>query len=207
MKNCFKLIYSDYRRYKANGERYSFIIIFFTQGFWATMNFRVSNSLIRSISPGFFRKIIQGILLINHKLIEIITGINIPNVTSVKRGLYIGHYGQIIINSEAQIGENCNLSQGVTIGEKIGGKRPGVPIIKDRVYIGPNAIIFGGITIENDASIGAGCVVNRDIPTKAVVVGNPCRIISFKGSFNQILYDGMEYDESRRSSLAATSDF
>ncbi len=78
-------------------------------------------------------------------------GISIPYNTDIGHGLYIGHYGGIIINCKVIIGKNCNLNHEVTIGESFGGKNPGTPVIGDNVYIGPGAKIIGGISIGNNA--------------------------------------------------------
>ena len=63
-------------------------------------------------------------------------GIELPRGTKVGEGLYIGHFGGIIISGGAVIGRNCNISQGVTIGVAGRGEKRGIPIIGDGVYIG-----------------------------------------------------------------------
>ncbi|HEU4686126.1 MAG TPA: serine O-acetyltransferase [Nitrospira sp.] len=109
-------------------------------------------------------------------------GVAIPHTTSIGPGFYIGHIRDIVINEAAVIGANCNISQGVTIGQANRGPRKGTPVIGDRVYIGPGAKIVGAVRVGHDAAIGANCVVTRDVPDHAVVVGVPGRIISFEGS-------------------------
>lgn len=81
------------------------------------------------------------------------------------------------------------------------GKRAGVPNIGHRVCIGPNAVLIGNLTVGDDAAIGAGAVVTESIPARGVAVGNPARTISSKGSFEYVLYDGMEVDPARLESL------
>ena len=81
------------------------------------------------------------------------------------------------------IGEDCNLSQSVTIGVDGDGDRRGVPIIGNDVYIAPGARVIGRIRIGNNVKIGANAVVHRDIPDNAVVALDPgFRIISMKGN-------------------------
>ena len=113
-------------------------------------------------------------------------GISIPYNTNISAGFYIGHFGGIVVNHKAVIGKNCNISQGVTIGETYGGKTPGVPTIGDNVYIGPGAKIIGGITVANNVAIGANCVLTKSVPENAIVVGIPGEIISYKGSDSYI---------------------
>jgi serine O-acetyltransferase len=109
-------------------------------------------------------------------------GVSIPSSTKIGPGFYIGHFGGIVIHADVVIGKNCNISQGVTIGIAPRGKRQGVPVIGDNVYIGPGAKIFGKIRIGNNVAIGANCVVTKDIPDNAVVVGIPASIKSYNGS-------------------------
>jgi serine O-acetyltransferase len=109
-------------------------------------------------------------------------GISIPYKTEIGSGFYIGHFGCIIISGNCKIGNNCNISQGVTIGGSNRGKTKGYPIIGDNIYIGPGAKIFGSIRIGNNVAIGANCVVTKDISENAVVVGVPGKVISYKGS-------------------------
>lgn len=104
----------------------------------------------------------------------------------IGEGFYIGHWGQIFISSQAVIGDNCNISQGVTIGVSNRGDNIGAPVIGDRVYIGPGVKIFGKVTIGNDVAIGANAVVTKDIPDNSVAVGIPARVISTEGSHGYI---------------------
>jgi len=110
-------------------------------------------------------------------------GFDISYRTTIGKGFYIGHFGGIVINGDAVIGENCNLSQGVTIGVLVRGNKTGIPKIGDRVFIGPGATILGGITIGNDVLIGANAIVTFDVPDNAVVASPLATMISYeKGS-------------------------
>jgi serine O-acetyltransferase len=66
-------------------------------------------------------------------------GISIPYRTQIGSGLYIGHFGGIVVNSQAVIGKNCNLSHQVTLGEANRGARQGFPVIGDAVGQGRRA--------------------------------------------------------------------
>ena len=113
-------------------------------------------------------------------------GISIPYQTPIGPGFYIGHFGGIVVSSGAQIGANCNLSQGVTIGQINRGSKQGTPRLGDNVYVGPGAKILGQITVGNNVAIGANAVVIKDVPDGAVVVGVPARVISHEGSSGYI---------------------
>lgn len=83
-------------------------------------------------------------------------------------GLNIHHYGFIVVNAHAKVGANCNIQQGVNIGQNYGNND--VPCIGNNVYIGPGAKIFGGIKIANNIAIGANSVVNHSFLTEGVTL-------------------------------------
>ncbi|AUC82064.1 serine O-acetyltransferase [Lacinutrix sp. Bg11-31] len=109
-------------------------------------------------------------------------GFDISYRTSIGKGLYLGHFGGVVIHGDATIGEYCNISQGITIGVLNRGKYKGVPKIGDSIFIGPNAVIVGGISIGNNVLIGANSLVNFNVKTNAVVAPTPSQIISYQGS-------------------------
>lgn len=123
-------------------------------------------------------------LLLKFKLICLMRryGIQIPYATKIGRGFYIGHFGTIVVNPKTVIGNNVNISQGVTIGRANRGKNAGTAIIGDEVYIGPGAKIVGAVRIGNRVAIGANAVVTTNVPDDAVVAGIPAKVISMNGS-------------------------
>lgn len=106
------------------------------------------------------------------------THIQIPARTSIGEGLYIGHLGRVIINPDARLGKNVNLSTGVIIGIENRGKRKGAPQISDNCWIGANAVLVGNIKIGSDVLIAPLTYVNFDVPDHSIVIGNPGKIIS-----------------------------
>jgi len=117
---------------------------------------------------------------------SLIYGYQIHPKTQIGPGLYLGHVGTIVINSAARIGRNVNISVGVVIGQTNRGLREGVPTLGDRVWVGANAVVVGRITIGDGALIGPGAYVNFDVPSDAVVIGNPGRIVSDGGTAGYI---------------------
>lgn len=115
----------------------------------------------------------------------------IPYNTEIGEGLYIGHFGTVVINSYAKIGRNCNIAHSVTIGQANRGKLKGYPTIGDYVWIGTGAVIVGNIQIGNNVLIAPNSFVNVDIPPHSLVLGNPCKIISkqnpCEGYINNVL--------------------
>lgn len=112
-------------------------------------------------------------------LIEWILGIELPWDTQIGRNLKLQHGLALVVNHETTIGENCILRHSTTIGNKKSkdGLYSASPKIGNNVDIGSNVVILGAITVGNNAIIGAGSVVVKDVPEGAVVAGNPARII------------------------------
>lgn len=108
--------------------------------------------------------------------------IQIPTDTRIGKGFYIGHFGRVIINPRAVLGNNITINTGVTIGQTNRGQNKGVPTIADNVWIGTNAVIVGGISIGTDVMIAPNSFVNFDVPPHSIVIGNPAKIISREGA-------------------------
>jgi serine O-acetyltransferase len=182
--NLIHLIVSDYKKHQKYGGNL-FTIIFLTQGFWASFQYRVAH-YVHKLNLPIIKYLLKLICLLWQKLIEISTGISIPASVQIDHSFYIGHFGGIILNANAIIGNNCNISQGVTIGVSGINENRGVPIIGNNVYIGANAVIAGKIKIGNNVLIGACSFVNNDVEENAVMLGVPAIKISNNGSFNYI---------------------
>lgn len=158
-------------------------LVLLTQGIWALIIYRAGSWCLRNRNKiGPFSRVLLPFLTICQKFVEMTAGIDIPFNAQIGRGLYIGHFGQIILSTRTVMGEFCNLSQGVTIGQAGRGDEQYTPIIGDRVYIGPGAKIFGKVIIGNDVAIGANAVVTKDLPDNAVAVGIPAKIINHNSS-------------------------
>ncbi len=119
-------------------------------------------------------------LLLNHYKFKL--GVSLSYRTKVGAGLYLPHFGGVVINDDSILGDNCVISQGVTLGKTDRGQRKGSPIINNNVFIGPNSVVVGGITIGANVLIAPNSFVNVDVPDNAVISGNPAQIISMKGA-------------------------
>ncbi|MDO9710390.1 serine O-acetyltransferase [Paracraurococcus lichenis] len=169
-----------YRRYCPNISRLALIVL--NQGLWALLQYRIAHSLYASRLPPTIKGALLVLCVIWQKVVEISTGIEIPYRATIGPGFYIGHFGNIILHPDVIIGKMCNISQGVTLGISGRGERRGVPVLGDRVYLGANAILAGKLEVGDDAVIAANSLITRDVPQKAVMVGNPAQIVSYKGS-------------------------
>lgn len=174
-------IRSDFNKYRKYGAN-AFVILFVTQGFWATIQYRLAHYCFVHISWQPFRFILKSILFLWQKVIEITTGISIPASAKIGHSFYIGHFGGIIFNKDTVIGNNCNVAQNVTIGISGLGESRGVPIIGNNVYIAANSVIAGKIVVEDNVLIGACSLVTTDVKAGCTVVGVPAVIVSNNGS-------------------------
>jgi serine O-acetyltransferase len=107
-------------------------------------------------------------------------GIQIPVATKIGKGLFIAHFGNVVVHTYAVLGDNCNLSHGITIGQANRGKRKGCPTIGNRVWFGTGCVVVGKITIGDNVVIAPNAYVNFDVPADSIVIGNPGRVIPRK---------------------------
>jgi serine O-acetyltransferase len=135
------------------------------------------------------------------RLVEVLHGIRIAERATIGAGLYIGHCGGVIIGP-VTLGRHCNISHGATLGYSASVRRPGLPRLGDRVWIGPGAVVVGRITVGDDAVVGANAVVNRSVPARTAAIGNPAELHPGRASFEMLTYRGDDLDEQRLRSLA-----
>ena len=109
------------------------------------------------------------------------TGIEIHPAAKIGRGLFIDHGMGVVIGETTEIGDNCTIYQGVTLGGtgKEKGKRH--PTLGNNVVIGAGAKCLGSFTIGDNSKIAAGAVVLCDIPPNCTAVGVPARVVRRDG--------------------------
>lgn len=170
------MITVDLNRYmKYRGFPNPWRVFIHAPGFRFMVLYRLCNKFKRLHPVGLISRIW-------YKRLQVKFGIQIPFTTQIGDGLFLGHFGSIVINSKVVIGRNCNVAQGVTIGQINIGDKKGCPKIGDRVWIGANAVVVGNIEIGDDVLIAPLSYVNFSVPAKSVVMGNPAKIVSDKGS-------------------------
>lgn len=127
----------------------------------------------------FYRYKLTIIAILIRIIIRVLFSCDIPYKTKIGKGTIFPHLGlSVLIHPNVQIGENCKILQGVSIGGRAGHEK--VPVIGNNVLIGAHALILGSITIGDNAIIGAGAVVIHDVPANTTVVGNPAKEIEKK---------------------------
>jgi serine O-acetyltransferase len=108
-------------------------------------------------------------------------GLDLPSTLDAGHGLLLVHGWGIVVNQQAKIGSNVTLFNGVVIGQKdtitAAGRHSKYPVIGNDVWVGPHAIIIGGVVVGDGAVIGPGSVVTKDVPARCIVVGNPARVL------------------------------
>ncbi|MCG8527286.1 MAG: hypothetical protein MI748_12955 [Opitutales bacterium] len=164
MKHLIHTISSDLQTYDGN---------FLAQGFWALSVCRLGQWRY-DISIPLVRKFFSVCYKLSYKVVQVLTGIELPAEATVGKGTRIDHFGNIIISGYAKIGDECVIRQGVTIGLK-NEAEPCAPVIGNRVNIGAGAKILGNIHIGDDVEIGANAVVIQDIPEHCIAVGIPAK--------------------------------
>ncbi len=109
------------------------------------------------------------------------TGIEIHPGARIGKGFFIDHGMGVVIGETTEIGDNCSLYQGVTLGGtgKDVGKRH--PTLGNNVMVGAGAKVLGPMTIGDNSKIAAGAVVLKEIPENSTAVGVPAHVVRRSG--------------------------
>ena len=146
------------------------------QGFWVMVIYRFGRWRY-TIRPAIVRKPLSLLYKFLFKIVQIMTGIELPCEVDVGRNFRIDHFGDVIISGYASFGDNCIVRNGVTIGLK-NIEEKAAPAIGNNVSIGAGAKVLGPITIGDNVDIGANAVVLHSVPPDSIAVGVPARCIS-----------------------------
>lgn len=172
--NLYKTIQEDFYRYSYI-KKGNFFIIIYNVILYATVRavflFRISNYLDGK-KWYFFAFIFE-------KLMHITTITWIGRRARIKPGFVIRHVGSIVVGGKSEIGYNCEIRQGVTLGGNLGKEKDGrtQPILGNNILIGAGAKILGPVKIGDNSIIGANAVVICDIPENSVAGGVPARVL------------------------------
>jgi serine O-acetyltransferase len=141
------------------------------QGFWAMVVYRLGRWRYR-VRPKVVRKGLSLVYWVLYKIVQILTGIELPCEVEVGRNFIIDHFGGIVVSGYAKFGDNCRIRNGVVVGLRRVEEKS-APIIGSNVDIGAGAKLLGPICIGDNVLIGANAVVLSDVPNNSVAVGVP----------------------------------
>jgi serine O-acetyltransferase len=161
----FENIKDDFKSY---GGDYS------AQGFWVMCVYRFGRWRY-SFSSSVVRKPLSLIYKVLFKVVQIITGIELPCEVIVGKNFVIDHFGGIVISGYARFGDNCRVRNGVVVGLK-SVDNPCAPVFGNNVDIGAGAKILGEIVIGDNVFIGANAVVLQSVPSNSLAVGVPATV-------------------------------
>lgn len=148
-------------------------IVMLYSGVHALLAYRVSHKLY--ISKHYFSARFVS------QFARFLTGIEIHPGATIGKGLFIDHGMGVVIGETTEIGDNCTIYQGVTLGGtgKDVGKRH--PTLGDNVMVGSGAKILGPVKVGSNTKVAAGAVVLDEIPESSTAVGIPARVVRRSG--------------------------
>ena len=149
-------------------------VLLLYSGVHALMAYRVAHGLHKNKHYFAARAISQAA--------KMITGIEIHPGATIGKGLVIDHGTGVVIGETAEIGDNCTIYQGVTLGGtgKDVGKRH--PTLGNNVMIGAGAKVLGPFYIGDNTKIAANAVVLEEIPENCTAVGIPAKVVKRDGA-------------------------
>lgn len=114
---------------------------------------------------------------VNSTLARWLTGVEIHPGARIGRRFFIDHGMGVVIGETAEIGDDCTLYHGVTLGGTSWERGKRHPTLGDNVIVGAGAKVLGPVYIGNDARVGSNAVVVKDVPEGTTVVGIPGRVV------------------------------
>ena len=203
------LLVSDAERYffytDRKYSRRSFALILVTQpGILATALYRFGHwAYQQEALKERWCRLIYGLA---RRPVEILTGISISPTTHIGPGLYIAHFGGVVIGDDCVIGTNCNLGHDTLIAPSGRGERRGSPQLGDRVNVTCGGRVLGPVRVGDDVMIGVNVVVTVDVPDRTVLAAPPPIVLSHRGSFDYVRYADDASDGDRTASASLISD-
>lgn len=137
--------------------------------------------IFHRVSHWLWRHRLHFLARLNSQIARLLTGIEIHPGATIGRRLVIDHGMGIVIGETAEIGDDCLLYHGVTLGGtgKDKGKRH--PTIGSNVMIACGAKVLGPFTVGDNSRIAANAVVLSEVPSNATAVGAPARVVRIAG--------------------------
>jgi serine O-acetyltransferase len=142
-----------------------------SQGFWVMIIYRYGRWRY-GVRPKILRKFCSALYRVLFKIVQIVTGIELPCEVEVGRNFVIDHFGGIIVSGYAKFGDNCRIRNGAVVGLRRVDEKC-APTIGNNVDVGSGAKLLGNICIGNNVLVGANAVVLCDVPDNSVAIGVP----------------------------------
>ncbi len=174
-----EIIKTDFFRNTRSTDKKGYIKAFLTSN--NTMSlllyFRICNYFAGLEKRNVFQFLLHSFCYLRFTSIKNKCGIELNQHTKIGRGLRFPHKGCIVIHPLAVIGDNCEIMQGVTIGNNMLKDMDAVAQIGDEVTLGAGSKIIGRVKIGNTVIIGANAVVTHDIPANCTAAGIPAKVM------------------------------
>lgn len=152
--------------------------------------------LFHRVSHWLWKKGIKLPARLLSNVARLFTGIEIHPGATIGRRFFIDHGMGVVIGETAEIGDDCTLYHGVTLGGTSWQKGKRHPTLGNDVVVGAGAKILGPITLFTGARVGSNAVVVKDVPEGATVVGIPGKIVTPR-----------QFHEKRREEIADKMGF
>ena len=133
--------------------------------------------LIHRLAHWFWRKKMRWLGRFVSHISRFLTGIEIHPGAKIGRRTFIDHGMGVVIGETAELGDDCTLYHGVTLGGTSWNKGKRHPTLRQGVVIGAGAKVLGPVVVGEGAKIGSNAVVVKDVPAGATAVGIPARVI------------------------------
>ena len=170
-KCCLKEIKDDVQVIKDRdpAAKSTLEVLLTYSGLHAVLAYRLSHALYKREHYLSARMISQGA--------RFLTGIEIHPGATIGKGLFIDHGSGVVIGETTEIGDNCTLYQGVTLGGtgKDTGKRH--PTLGNNVMCGAGSKVLGPFTVGDNSKVAANAVVLKEIPPDCTAVGIPAKVV------------------------------
>ena len=170
MKNISQDIQCVFDRDPA--ARNLFEVLFSCPGLWAVIFHRINHRL--------WNYKLRWLPRFGSTIARFLTGVEIHPAAKIGKAFFIDHGMGVVIGETTEIGDNCSIYHGVTLGGTSwnAGKRH--PTLQDNIVVGAGAKILGPITIGENTRIGSNSVVVKDAPNNSTIVGIPGKVVTRK---------------------------
>jgi serine O-acetyltransferase len=155
-------------------------------GFHALVAHRIIHALHRAgipILPRFLASVMR-----------FLTQIEIHPAAQIGKGVFIDHGSGVVIGETSEIGDGCTIYQGVTLGGTSLSRGKRHPSLGRNVTVGVNSSVLGAIVLGDNARVGGGSVVVKDVPANATVIGVPARVVMQDGKPIRIVSERPQVD-------------